>query len=497
VKLTGRRLVVFAFLVCLQAMNWSCSSRTTPAGAPASARPDQPPEQGTTASTPLPPPLISTVRPEAELDDCALIAEPGEPVTTVALADRIDSSNAPRPSNDSERLLFRQLYETLVRVDCNGRLAPGLAASWRLDADGHTWILTMRESARFSDGTPVTAADVRASWTRDGQSDELQLPVSRLVHSIIPVSDRAVAIRLRRQRVDAPVTLAHPDLAIAKSVADSPWPAGTLSGRIAPQSATRVAGAVTAISLVRDNRSTVRFLVATGDPRDLLDGGVDLLLTRDPAALEYAATLPQFRSVPMAWQRVHVLLTPGRSRSSPWPSEDVRRVLADDAVRGEARAALGPFWWQMLPDCDVMPSPSPQSAPTPRVVYDAGDAAGRDLAERLVGLVRASGPAATALLDAILPDRPKRTYQRATGLTGEALALARRLGTDAGYVLSLDRRPIDPCRDLQSLMDDVRWLDPETIVPLVETRLHAVVRRGRSGVTAEWDGGMLIAGVKD
>ena len=30
-------------------------------------------------------------------------------------------------------------------------------------------------------------------------------------------------------------------------------------------------------------------------------------------------------------------------------------------------------------------------------------------------------------------------------------------------------------------MDAARWLDPETIVPLVDTRLHAIVRRGRSG----------------
>jgi hypothetical protein len=41
-------------------------------------------------------------------------------------------------------------------------------------------------------------------------------------------------------------------------------------------------------------------------------------------------------------------------------------------------------------------------------------------------------------------------------------------------------------------MDAARWLDPDTIVPLVDTRLHAVVRQGRSGITAEWDGGLLI-----
>ena len=103
-------------------------------------------------------------RPEAgSVDDCALIAEPGEPIATVALNDRIDPSNAPRPSNESERLLFRQLYETLVRVDCHGRVRPGLAASWQIDPNGRTWIVTVGENARFSDGAPITPADVRTS----------------------------------------------------------------------------------------------------------------------------------------------------------------------------------------------------------------------------------------------------------------------------------------------------------------------------------------------
>jgi hypothetical protein len=440
-----------------------------------------------------PPSPPTAARPEADADNCALIAEPGEPVSTVALSDRVDPSNAPHPSNDSERLLFRQLYETLVRADCMGRVVPGLAESWRLDGDGRTWIVTLRENARFSDGAPVTAADVRAGWSRE--NGELLPHVDRLVQSIVDARDRTLAIRLRSRRVDVPLALAHPDLAIAKYVADSLWPVGTGPWRIAPEAGARPAVATSAITLVGDNVPPVRFLIAPGDPRDLLDNGADLLLTRDPEALDYAATLPQFQSVPLAWQRTHVLLTPGRSRSSPLLSDTAREVLAEDAVRGEARGAQGPFWWEMLDDCEVAPAPPrSQTSPTPRIVYDSADAAARDLAERLVGLTRASGPAATAFLDVFLPDRTRRAYQRATGLTGEALALARRLGNDAGYVMSVDSRSLEACRDVQALMDDVRWVDPATIVPLVDTRLHAVVRRGRSGATAEWDGGVVIAG---
>jgi hypothetical protein len=374
-----------------------------------------------------------------------------------------------------------------------GRLVPGLAASWRLDGDGRTWIVTLRGGAGFSDGTPLTAADVKASWTRDGGA-ELQPHVGRLVQSVVVVDDQTLAIRLRSQRVDMPMALAHPDLAIAKYVADSLWPIGTRRARVAPDGDVPSPVSSSAITLIRDNLPPLRFLVAPGDPRDLLDKAVDLLLTRDPAALDYAATLPQFQAVPLGWQRTHVLLAPGRSRSSPSLSEGARQVLADEAVRGEARGAQGPFWWTIGTECEVdIAVPASQSSFTPRIVYDGDDAAARDLAERFVGLTRASGPAVAAFLDVLLPDRPRRTYQRATGLTGEPLALARRLGRDAGYIVSVDNRPLDACRDVQVLMEATRWLDPSTIVPLVDTRLHAVVRRGRSGITAEWDGGLVIA----
>jgi hypothetical protein len=399
------------------------------------------------------------------IDECALVAEPGEPVATVALTDRVDAANAPRPSNDGERLLFRQLYETLVRADCRGRIVPGLAASWQLDAAGRAWTITLRDDARFSDGTPVTAADVRANWTREG-SDELRPQVSRLVQEATPAGERTLSIALRSRRADAPLALAHPDLAIAKAVPGSLWPLGTRSSRVAPGA---TAGAIT---IARDPLPAIRFVVSRGDPRDLVDQGVDLLLTRDRAVLVYAGTLPQFQSVPLAWQRTHVLLTPGRFRSAPTLSDDQRQALAADAVRGEARGALPPYWWQATPDCDIAAAPvGTAMPPTPRVVYDANDAVARDLAERLVGL---------------------RIYQRAAALTGAALVTAVRAGGDAGYVMAVDARPVDACRELQILRERARWLDPETIVPLVETRQRAVLRRGRGGVTVDWDGGLLI-----
>jgi hypothetical protein len=330
---------------------------------------------------------------------------------------------------------------------------------------------------------------VLASWSRDQTGGELRPHVNRLVQSLISIDDQTIAITLRTTRVDVPMTLAHTDLAIARPVAGSPWPIGTRDARITSDR--------DALLVSTADNASVRFLVAPGDPRDLLDKGVDLLLTRDPAALNYAATLGQFQSVPLAWQRTHVLLTPGRTRTSPVLSEAARQALADDAVRGEARGAMGPFWWQTLPDCELAPpQPRDRSAPASgRIVYEAGDRVARDLAERVVGLANAPGSAAGAVLDALVPDRSRRANQRAAGVTGEALAVARQGGTDAGYIVSVDRRPLEPCRELQLIVEGARWLDPGTMVPLVDTRLRAIVRRERAGAEAEWDGGLLIVGV--
>ena len=229
------------------------------------------------------------------------------------------------------------------------------------------------------------------------------------------------------------------------------------------------------MTVTRDHLPPLRFVLARSDPRDLLDAGADLLLTRDPATLDYAATLQQFQRLPLPWQRTHIFVT---SEPSALLSDDERRALAVDAVRGEARGTQGPLWFETANCRQGAVAGLRAHVPTPRIVYDANDPAARDLAERFVAVAR-------------------RTFQRAAGLNGEALAKARRDGTDAGYVVSVDSRPLDPCLELEALLDSFPWLRRTTIVPLVDTRLQAVVRRGRSGLTTTFDGSVLIDAVNE
>ncbi|MFN4169180.1 MAG: ABC transporter substrate-binding protein, partial [Pannonibacter phragmitetus] len=62
------------------------------------------------------------------------------------------------PSLSGNIFLAMDVAETLVNTDQDGRLTPGLAASWAVESDGLVWRFKMQEGAQFHDGTPADAA---------------------------------------------------------------------------------------------------------------------------------------------------------------------------------------------------------------------------------------------------------------------------------------------------------------------------------------------------
>lgn len=61
--------------------------------------------------------------------------------------------------------VIRDLYEGLVNQDANGNIIPGVATRWQTN-DQKIWTFTLRNDAKWSDGTPVTAQDFVYSWQR-------------------------------------------------------------------------------------------------------------------------------------------------------------------------------------------------------------------------------------------------------------------------------------------------------------------------------------------
>ena len=71
-----------------------------------------------------------------------------------------------RPFEPQERdilSVYNVIYESLVTIDDNYLPQGCIADSWETSADGKVWTFHLRSDVRFSDGTPLTAADVVAS----------------------------------------------------------------------------------------------------------------------------------------------------------------------------------------------------------------------------------------------------------------------------------------------------------------------------------------------
>lgn len=76
-------------------------------------------------------------------------------------------------------------FESLTEIDVQGRVRPGLAASWRADPAKRVWQFRLR-LANFHDGTVVTAADVAASLARSNPAWKFSAPDRETVTAETP-----------------------------------------------------------------------------------------------------------------------------------------------------------------------------------------------------------------------------------------------------------------------------------------------------------------------
>jgi peptide/nickel transport system substrate-binding protein len=65
--------------------------------------------------------------------------------------------------NYPQALIAGQYLESLVSIDESGEIIPWLASDWTSSADGLSWEFTLQDDVLFSDGSPLTAADVKAT----------------------------------------------------------------------------------------------------------------------------------------------------------------------------------------------------------------------------------------------------------------------------------------------------------------------------------------------
>lgn len=88
---------------------------------------------------------------------------------------------------------------TLLRRNADLQTTPDLAKSWTLSQDRKTWTLVIRDDARFSDGTPLTAADVAFTFNKAAQAGGA-VDLTAL-EKAVAVDRRTLVMRLKEPRI--------------------------------------------------------------------------------------------------------------------------------------------------------------------------------------------------------------------------------------------------------------------------------------------------------
>ena len=134
-------------------------------------------------------------------------------------------------------LIVRQVFDTLVAYrERSTDVEPALATRWTASRDGLVWSFTLRDNVKFHDGTPLTSAEVVASFDRQLRAAASAAPTAwsalfrgtpGVVRELRAPDPRTVQIVLVQPYAPLLTALAHPALAVARA---SPGADGRLVG---------------------------------------------------------------------------------------------------------------------------------------------------------------------------------------------------------------------------------------------------------------------------
>jgi hypothetical protein len=415
-------------------------------------------------------------------------ARPGGAIV-LALSQSVQADHAPVPHNDAERIVFRNLYETLVEVGCDGRLAPQLAESWESLQGDRVWVFTLREGVRYWDGSILEAVDVKTSWiaaqrcllTEVGQTPLIWLNARN--ESVKVLDHRRLVITLPEPQADFPLILAHAALAVAVTRQGWRWPVGTGPCRLA-----ELAGDPDPDLICLPHAEhrqppvweRIVFRILPGrDPRDLLGRTCDALLVRDRSQLAYFQDTPGISITALPWDRLYLLLCPpeGTERERErWYTGWRRDELAYDVAAATAQPAPDPFF---LPPterlCPQMTGPVESldwpafsweglSASLDRdlILHPDDDPDARRLAERLAVVaarpLRPSEPRPGAA--PLQPPGPPvgGAAPQAFGVPRGEFPGAVQSGRAGAYLMPISRSYASSCLQLSALLGMAHWL---------------------------------------
>ena len=224
------------------------------------------------------------------------------------------------------------IFESLVFLDKNGRYTPGLATSWK-PVDANAWEIKLRPNVKWSDGTPFTGEDVKASIERPARLTNSPGPFTSYTKSITEVQIvDPLTVRLK---------LSTPNYArIPNDLNSLP---------IIPK---KVANAPQA------DFDAGRAMIGTGPFLfDHYTRGQEIVLKKNP---HYWGRVPQwdkvtFKIITDNAARTAALLSGDVDVVEAVPAADVPRIKQDAKFHLEQQVSWRTIFWQMDQSRDVSP----------------------------------------------------------------------------------------------------------------------------------------------
>ena len=130
----------------------------------------------------------------------ASAAQDGKVTFTVALLNQPDSLNPFTGIEAESYEMWALMYDQMITYSLKDMSPqPGLAEGWDTSSDGLTWTFDIRDGVSWSDGKPLTAADIAYTYNRildGGPEAATWSSYLKAVKTVTALNDHTVVLKL-------------------------------------------------------------------------------------------------------------------------------------------------------------------------------------------------------------------------------------------------------------------------------------------------------------
>ena len=137
----------------------------------------------------------------------------------IGIANDVNNLNPQGSNTDANMMVFYLTHERLVNIDPDtGKVIPALATEWTVSEDGCVYDFTIASNATFTDGTPLTAEDVKYTYDKAKESSFAAQKVADVISTEV-IDSTHVRVTLKKANQDWLTLMAHGGMSIMSKAA--------------------------------------------------------------------------------------------------------------------------------------------------------------------------------------------------------------------------------------------------------------------------------------